>query len=268
MNLLNFAQHKAIQADQSASRPNDEFEHVVLLHGLFGNLDNLSVIRRYLTQYYNVISIDLPDHGLSPRTDNFSFDTYAKKVANTLAHLKVTKVHIVAHSLGGKVAMYIARLFPGLIAKLIVLDIAPVAYNPRHENVMRGLQAVELNKINNRKDAHKMLAKYIVDTGTQAFLLKGLYQRNKTWAWRFNLDLISRDYNILSDWQLNNDLVFDGAVLFIKGAKSDYITAQHQSTIMAQFPNAQAKIVDAGHWLHAEKPQVVNMLITRFLRGA
>jgi esterase len=109
------------------------------------------------------------------------------------------------------------------------------------------------------------LSEYIADPGTRSFLLKSLYQDDfKSWHWRFNLSLIKRDYDLISDWPFDGEL-FAGDTTFIKGSKSDYIGPQHQAAIMQQFPNAKAKIVDTGHWLHAEKPQLINTLLTRIL---
>lgn len=241
---------------------------LVLLHGLFGSADNLSVIRRDFESTHKVISMDLPDHGESPRSEGFSFERWAQKVALTLTNLDIDKASIVAHSLGGKVAMYLSYINPILIDKLIILDIAPVAYSPRHQNVINGLTAVDLLHLSNRTEAKSSLAKFVKDPGTQGFLLKSLYQdEQRNWKWRFNLEQLINDYDKLSQWPLSDKVVFKHPVLFIKGKNSDYINSEHQATILQQFPAAIAKIVDAGHWLHAEKPQVINRLITNHLRG-
>jgi esterase len=240
---------------------------VVLMHGLFGSGDNLSVIRRHFEATHHVISIDLPDHGRSPQSQHFSFDTWAQQVIKTIRSLHIDKALLVAHSLGGKVAMRAASLAPELIDKLVVMDIAPVKYDSRHHNVIDGLSNVKLDEIADRKEAMAQLSEYVKDPGTRSFLLKSLYQDEaKIWQWRFNLPLIIRDYVLLSDWPFKGTL-FSGDITFIKGTNSDYITAAHKATIMAQFPNARAKIIDAGHWLHAEKPQLVNTLLTRILLG-
>jgi esterase len=240
---------------------------VVLLHGLFGSSDNLNVIGKHLAQNYRVINIDLPDHGKSPRSAIFSFDDYAKKVIATLGTLNINRASIVGHSLGGKVAMWIAYLQAQLIEKLIILDIAPVAYEPRHQSVLQGLAAVQLNSISSRKDAESQMSHFIEDAGTQAFLLKSLYEEDGRWRWRFNVELLTRDYKLLSAWPLLNKLVYAKETLFIKGEESDYILAEHQAIILKQFPKAKAKLVKAGHWLHAQKPQIVNSLITKHLQG-
>lgn len=258
LEILHYQQH---------GRTHQSAPVLVLIHGLFGSADNLSVIRRHFEADYRIINFDLPDHGLSPWSQQFSFEDYAKQIILTLESLNISSASLLAHSLGGKVAMWVSYLHPQLVKHLICLDIAPAAYEARHQSVLSGLTSINLAQLSSRRDAQQSLAKFIPDAGTQAFLLKSLYQEGESWKWRFNLDLLVRDYPILSQWSLAKELVFEGDVLFIKGNKSDYITKSHQASILKQFPNAKAKIVDAGHWLHAEKPQVVNTLITKHLLG-
>ena len=258
MNTLNYETHQPAQV-----RPDAPV--LVLIHGLFGSLDNLAVIRRHFENDYRVISFDLPDHGKSYRSETFSFADYANAVLAVLRSLELSKLVLVGHSLGGKVSMVIASLAPELIEQLVIMDIAPVAYDARHENVIKGLTSVALPTLTSRKDANATLAKHIPEKGIQSFLLKGLYQdENGRWHWRFNLDLVINNYEKLSDWPYN-DLMYGGDTLFIKGSKSDYILSKHQSKIVQQFPKATAKIVTAGHWLHAEKPQTINALLTKYL---
>lgn len=237
---------------------------VVLLHGLFGSSDNLAVIRRHLEKDYRVISIDLPDHGNSPHFTEFSFDAWAQEVITCIQQHTDQAVNIVAHSLGGKVAMATASMQASMVNKLVILDIAPVNYPPRHENVMKALNSVDLGQLNSRQAAMQSMLNHVSDRNVIAFLLKSLVNIDGQWRWRFNLPLIQREYERVSDWPYSGKL-FSGPTYFIKGKQSDYIIAEHQDIIMQQFPQAQAKIVDAGHWLHAEKPHLVNSLLTRLL---
>jgi esterase len=260
---LLFAQ--AFGEEHLASSPQQST--IVLIHGLFGNSDNLSVIRRHFEPTHHVLCLDLPDHGKSPRSEVFNFDSWAQQVINTIRSYQIDNAYIVAHSLGGKVAMRAASIAPDLIKKLVVMDIAPVKYEARHHNVIDGLNNVRLSEISGRKEATEQLSEYVKDAGTRSFLLKSLYQDTKEqWQWRFNLPLLVRDYPLLSDWPFEG-LMYSGDVTFIKGKNSDYITQAHQKSIMCQFPNAKAKIIDAGHWLHAEKPQLINTQLTRILLG-
>lgn len=261
LELLHYTDHSA----DTPSGIRETLPVVVLLHGLFGSSDNLTVIRKHLEDNFRVINFDLPDHGRSTHSSGFNFEEYANRVIHTLQTLNINHASIIGHSLGGKIAMWIAYLQAELIEHLIILDIAPIAYEPRHERVLKGLQSVDLTSIKTRKEADSAMAEYILDSGTRAFLLKSLYEKDGQWQWRFNLALLTRDYHLLSEWPLFDTTVFKRDTLFIKGDKSDYILPEHQAIIMRQFPKAKAKVVPAGHWLHAEKPQIVNSLITKHL---
>lgn len=239
---------------------------ILLIHGLFGNLDNLSALRRGFNHEYNVISIDLPDHGKSLRTTEFSFTHYADLVTALLSEINLPKVTIVGHSLGGKVAMQIALNQPNLVENLIVLDIAPVAYLPRHNDVFLGLEGVPLGSITSRKLADTYLAKHVHEASTRQFLLKGLYQDDDGWHWYFNLSLLKRDYaRIIAE--INANATYLGPTLFIKGELSDYLLAEHKGKILSLFPNSQSKLIGGtGHWLHAEKPLICIKMIELFIK--
>lgn len=238
---------------------------IMLIHGLFGSLDNLSALRRQFTETFQVLSIDLPDHGKSAITQSFSFAHYAKLIAELVDSLGIKRLSIVGHSLGGKVAMQLALSRHELVSHLVVLDIAPVEYTARHSNVFQGLNNVELAKITSRKEAQSALSKYVLDTSTQQFLLKSLYQDNNIWAWRFNLELLQADYAKLSA-AISSDNPFVGPVLFIKGEHSDYLLAEHKNAVVRLFPNSRSKMINGtGHWLHAEKPEQCAKIILPFL---
>lgn len=243
-------------------------EPLVLLHGLFGSLDNLGGINRDLQQDFRTIAMDLPDHGKSPWSPSFNYQTYARAVIEQLAELGIAKAAFMGHSMGGKVAMQIALQDPQRVSKLIVADIAPVAYEPRHTAVMNGLTAVPLATITSRKDAAEVMAQHIKIPAVSQFLLRSLYRTTAgNFAWRFNLQLIQRDYQRMSAG-LDNTLPFDGPTLFIKGGLSDYLLPQHQGHIHQLFPMAKVTTIpDVGHWLHAEKPMIFAELVRAFLQN-
>ncbi len=241
-------------------------EPLILIHGLFGSLENLGVIARQLEKDYRVISIDLPDHGQSIRTKSFSFENYASLVMDTLESINIEHAHFLGHSLGGKVAMQIALTKRELINKLIVADIAPVEYAPRHKNVFSALHSFTPTDIKSRQEADKFMAQHVSELGVRQFLLKSLYKKeNGSFDWRFNLEMLHREYAHLSQG-IDSESNFTGKVLFIKGGNSDYISQEHQEKIMRLFPNAKAKIISGtGHWLHAEKPFVFSGIVSKFL---
>ncbi|AWL12129.1 Esterase [Saliniradius amylolyticus] len=240
---------------------------LVLLHGLFGSLENLNSIKRALEDSFDVLSLDLPDHGDSPRSERFSYAHYVQQVIELLDSLNIRQCSVLGHSMGGKVAMQLALHHPERVDKLLVADIAPVAYSARHDTVFDGLNAVELDGLKSRTQADKQMAEYIREPGVRQFLLKSLSKTDHGWQWKFNLPLLERDYKAITGWP-ETQRTFDGPTLFIKGGDSDYITADHQGTIGDHFHAARGKILQGtGHWLHAEKPAAFNKIVQDFLDG-
>ncbi|WP_304635200.1 MULTISPECIES: alpha/beta fold hydrolase [Pseudoalteromonas] len=240
--------------------------HVVLIHGLFGSLENLNVIAKALSENYTVTNIDLRNHGKSFHSDSMNYTVMAADVLELLNHLNINKAHIVGHSMGGKVAMQLALSYPERVEKLVVMDISPVANKPRHSAIFKGLNDVANSAVTDRKAADEILAKQIPELGVRQFLLKSFAKNEQgQYQWRFNLAVLDQQYeNILAQLDENDSCLCD--TLFIKGNDSDYILAEHRPVIMALFPNSKAKIIHgAGHWLHAQKPFAVNKAISDFL---
>lgn len=238
---------------------------VVLIHGLFGSYENLGVIERSLSTEYQVVNVDVRNHGRSGHSEQMSYALMAEDLAQTLDELGITTAVLLGHSMGGKLAMAFALRYPQRVSKLILADIAPVAYPPRHNSIFAGLTAVNLAGITSRSDADKQLAQHISEPGVRQFLLKSLAKDNDTFYWRFNLAALQANYAALIDAPVAESR-YDGPTLFIKGGDSDYILPEHKARITQLFPQAQAKIIQGtGHWLHAEKPAAFTKLVQDFL---
>ena len=248
------------------SKCNSTSPWLILIHGLFGNADNLAGIKRYFESNFNIVSVDLPDHGESPWTSSFSMSDAAEAIFDIMQSLNIEKTAVLGHSLGGKVAMKLALNHGDKISHLIVADIAPVSYDHSHQAVFDGLNAVPLNSIQSRKDAEKEMAAHVKEPGVRQFLLKSLYQdESEAWKWRFNVAGLIASYSHIIDWEQTNQ-TFDGVTLFIKGSESDYITPAYRNDITRYFPKAKAHIIEGtGHWLHAEKPGAFNAIVERTL---
>lgn len=240
-------------------------QSIVLIHGLFGNLDNLGLLARDLKEDHQVISLDLRNHGISFHSDEHDYAMMALDVTRTLDSIGIESATIIGHSMGGKVAMKLAEQSPQKVSRLIVLDMAPIDYNARHhDQVFAGLFAVLKQQPKSRQQAMAILAEHIVIEGVRQFLGKSLYRQGGYMTWRFNVASLYNNYDNIIGWQPIPSC--DIPTLFVKGGDSDYITSQHQAAIAAQFPKAKAHIIaNTGHWLHAEKPAEVLRAIRKFL---
>lgn len=251
---------------QLAHRQRGEGPPLVLLHGLFGASSTLNGIARALSTHFRVISFDLPGHGKTPQCDDMRFQHLANCLYYSMQQLGVNDAVLVGHSLGGKVAMQLALSKPEAVNKLCVLDIAPVRYEGGLENVFAAALATDLTSAQSRDDVDAQLAKGIPDAGVRAFLLTNLARdANKQLQWRINFSALFKHYQDFLQAPVS-DGHYDGEVLFIKGEQSDYLLPAHKAAVLKFFPRAELKqVAGTGHWLHAEKPDVVHALLRRFL---
>jgi esterase len=239
---------------------------LLILHGLFGSLGNWNWHSNKLSEQYAVCALDLRNHGASPHADQMDYPAMAADIIEFMAEHKISSAHLLGHSMGGKVAMQLALEHPNRVDKLIVADIAPVKYASEHDQIFDGLQAIDLEQVQSRTEADKVLAEYVDDEVVRQFLLTNLLRgQGGGFYWRINLPVLAKSYLQLRAAPAG-DGVFDKPVLFIKGALSNYITEDHQQEIEQKFPQARLKtIMQTGHWLHAEKPQTFYHLVSDFL---
>ena len=246
-----------------ATAPSDH-PPLLIAHGLFGSGRNWGVIARRLADSRAVITVDMRNHGDSPRAPSQSYPDMAGDLAEViLAHGGIAD--ILGHSMGGKAAMVLALTQGGLLRKLVVADIAPVAYSHDQSRNVAAMAGLDLTGLVNRAEADQRLSLTIPDAGLRAFFLQSLDLRATPPGWRLNLPVLDREMPKIVGWP-DTPGSFDGPALFLTGANSDYVLPQHRPLIMAQFPRARfARIPDAGHWLHAEKPREFEDTVRIFL---
>ncbi|EED35398.1 abhydrolase domain-containing protein 11 [Luminiphilus syltensis NOR5-1B] len=239
---------------------------VVLLHGLFGQGSNLGGIARGLQGEFKVHSLDLPDHGHSFWSDPPSIAGYAKAVADWMEQRELPVASFVGHSLGGKVAMQLALTQPVLVDRLVVADIAPVAYPRGHDGVFAGMAEVARNPAASRREAGDLLSKFISEDAVVQFLLLHLMRADDgRYVWRLNREGLEAAYDGLREG-LDSDLPFDGETLFLRGGDSDYVLESYAPHMDKLFSHYRVETLEGtGHWLHAEKPAEFNAAVLDFL---
>ncbi len=239
---------------------------IIILHGLFGTLDNWQTIAKKLAANYSVYIIDQRNHGRSPHNDRFDYVTMAEDLQAFMESQWIYEAHIIGHSMGGKTAMQFALTYPDLVNQLVVVDIAPKAYKGGHQAIFDALFSLDLSVIKNRKQADAALLEQIPDFGVRQFLLKNLTNDKKGgYKWKMNLPVIYKNYEQILAAIASED-IFDKPSLFIRGGASNYIEEEDMKQIKSLFPAAELATVEkAGHWVHAAAPIDLLTLINNFL---
>ena len=250
------------------SKIEGEGKPFVILHGFLGMLDNWKTLStEFAAAGFQVHALDLRNHGKSFHSNDFNYEVMVEDVKHYCEFHQLDQVLLLGHSMGGKVAMQFACLYPEKVEKLIVADIGPKYYPQHHQTILEGLSAIDFSKKPSRQEADETLANFIKDVSTRQFLLKSLYWETQgQLAFRFNLKVFVEKIEEVGK-ALSPELHYDEPTLFLRGDKSNYILDSDWDAIQLQFPNAQLETIsNAGHWLHAENPQQFYSNVIRFIK--
>jgi len=239
---------------------------LLILHGLFGSSRNWHSISQRLSEYHVYVP-DARNHGMSPWAEPMN---YAAMVADVLAFIEehnLGRAIVCGHSMGGKTAMLTALQYPERVRALLVVDIAPVKYEHNLDEFIAIMQTVDLARIRRRSEADAALGKVIANPYIRSFLLQNLVANEGRYQWRLNLQALSEAMPGISDFPAAGT-AYTGPVLFLGGEQSDYVQPAYHERIYRLFPNAEIEtIAGAGHWLHAEQPDVFLERMRNFLAG-
>ena len=237
---------------------------LLIAHGLFGSGRNWGVIARRLADRRQVMAVDMRNHGLSPRAGSQSYPDMAEDLAQVIrAH--GGPMDVMGHSMGGKAAMQLALTHGDLIRRLVVADIAPVAYDHDQSAHIHAMRALDLTGLASRGEADRRLSATIPDPALRAFFLQSLDLKADPPEWRLNLDVLAAEMPKIVGWP-GTQGQFDHPTLFLAGSESHYVKPDYRDTIRTLFPKARfAKLSGAGHWLHADKPREFEDTVRAFL---
>lgn len=237
---------------------------LLIAHGLFGSARNWGVICRRLAESRKVIAVDMRNHGESPWTETHRYPDMAADLAEVIA-AQGGQADVLGHSMGGKAAMALALTEPARVRRLVVADVAPVAYSHDQMQNVDAMRSLDPATVATRGDADRKLAEVLPDAGLRAFFLQSLDLRADPPRWKLNLDRLAAEMPHIVGWP-GIEGRFEGPALFLTGELSHYVRPEHRETIQRLFPAARfAELKGAGHWLHAEKPRAFEDTVRVFL---
>lgn len=239
---------------------------VVLAHGLFGQGRNLGALARRLAERRRVVTLDMRNHGDSAHDPDHTYPAMAGDLAELIEDLG-GRADLVGHSMGGKASMVLAQDRPELIRKLVVMDIAPLAYDHDQNHLIDAMEAIDIGRISRRSEADRALAAGIPNPGLRAFLLQSLDLKAQPPQWRLNLPVLRARMPGITGWPGNvPKRRFEGPAMALIGARSDYVEADGQEALRDWFPQIRVvALKDAGHWMHADAPEAVAATLAAFL---
>ncbi len=239
---------------------------LLVLHGLFGSARNWQTLAKRFGELRRVYALDLRNHGGAPWASSMSYPDMAEDVLRFLDDRGFARATVVGHSMGGKTAMTLALRHPERVERLVVADIAPVAYTHTHAPYVAAMKRAKLEGFTRRSDIEAQLADSVPQASLRAFLLQNLVLEQGRFRWRINLDAIGPAMEELIGFPDLGDARYTRPSLFIGGTASDYILPEHVPVIRHHFPAAQVEMMEgAGHWLHAERPDAFATMVEAFV---
>lgn len=240
---------------------------LIILHGLFGSLDNWQTLAKQFAEEYSVFIVDQRNHGKSPHTEEHTYALMADDLNAFMDQQGMYTASVIGHSMGGKTAMQFAVEHEDRLEKLVIVDMSPRKNEAGHEVILDAMNHFPMDQITDRKEADAILKKDIPDFGVRAFLLKNIDRTREGFEWKFNLETLTRDYYRILD-PVESPFELDVPTLFLNGGKSDYVVESDREAILEMFPNAEFQTIEeAGHWVHAEAPEEFFERVSRWLRG-
>lgn len=242
-----------------------EGQPLLIIHGLFGSSRNWQSLARQWASNYQVITLDLRNHGDSFHDQQMNYQVMTDDVVELLDHLGLDQIFLLGHSMGGKLAMCLSQQSPQLVKKLVVADIAPVAYEHEYDELIDPILMLDLNQVSNRKQADEELAASIHDQRIRLFLLQNLSFSEGRSVWKLNWPVLKNAMSSITGFVDISDWSILVPSLFIRGGLSPYVTNQHWTLIQQHFLQSQLVTLEkAGHWLHAEQPGLFYDQVSQF----
>lgn len=246
-----------------------EGQAFIFLHGFLGMSDNWKTLgTKFSEEGYEVHLVDQRNHGRSFHDDAFNYEVMVEDLKEYVDKHHLENIVLLGHSMGGKTAMLFSVNYPEVVSKLIIADISPRYYPTHHDDILKGLSALDFENLKSRGEADTALKAYVPDVGTRQFLLKNLYWKEKgKLALRLNLEVLKEQVNEVGE-PLPMHAKFEKKTLFLRGDRSEYISLEDEKLIHTHFPEAKIETIsDAGHWLHAENPTDFYDEVARFLNS-
>ncbi len=239
---------------------------LIILHGLLGSSDNWFTLAKVFAEHYSVYLVDQRNHGQSPQSDDFNYKLLTEDLYGFINEHHLDKPHIIGHSMGGKTAMNFAVKYPNQLDSLIVVDIVPKQYPVHHDHILDGLHSINLQTLTSRNEADQVLSSLIPEPAVRQFLLKNLARTSDgKFEWKVNLQAIDNHIEEIGAGMQYSG-TFTGPTLFINGTRSHYFKPGDEELIHSLFPSAEIFNLDAGHWIHAEKPKEFAETVLSFLK--
>jgi 2-hydroxy-6-oxonona-2,4-dienedioate hydrolase len=235
---------------------------LVLVHGYLGGSSQWQAQLPLLSQYFDVVTLDLAGYGLSSHlTARMKLTDHARDVLATLDHIGVERFHLLGHSMGGMVAQEITRQAPHRVDKLILYATGPLGCIPgRFESMERSRERL-------RNDGVQRTARRICATWLLACEASPAFEALAELASQASEHAAMAGLFAMESWDGREHLCrIEQSTLVIWGESDRTYSWLQIEMLWRSIPRASLAVLPAcAHALHLERSALFCAFIIEFL---
>ena len=259
-----------------AGHPNRQV--AILIHGWSSSWYAMSPIIGLLSQRFRCLAVDLPGYGKSPKfSKTTTISDYADLIADLIEEVSDGPVVLIGHSMGGMISMTVAKKYPVLVERMVLLCptitgvlstfinivVSPITFLERFavgQILSQGVQSIVVGIT----DRIMRPVSFAERTG----ITEEDYARIRADARRPDQGRVRAEcYTAMREHDLSGNLgKLDIPSLVLWGAEDNTVPLRDAGVVADEWPDADLRILPkAGHWPHFERPEATLRLIASFL---
>jgi len=268
---MNTSQYRIIRNLKIAYNRQGQGETVLLIHGITTSSFIWRKIQPDLAKRYDTIAIDLLGCGESScdLTADYSIKNQADLISDVLRDLKINKIHLVGHDIGGGIGQILVVKHPDLIKDMVLINTIGYNYWP--------VQPITTL----RTPIFRQIAMMSLDMGMlQKLIKRGLYKKEsyteefKTLVWKEMADKKKRKSFLRFAKCLNNQHLMEikselqnitCPVLIIRGDGDLYLNKIISVKLAEDIPDSKfISIITGGHFILEDEPELITANLIDF----
>lgn len=249
---------------------------LIFIHGFLGMSDNWIPVGKSLSNIHKVYIPDIRNHGQSPHSKEHNYNVMSSDIKEFMLYHKITKATLIGHSMGGKLVMNFAGIFPGLVESIIVIDISPRSYlNDKkksekvfdHKELLHFMKDFDIKNIKVRKEVYSASNKKFGDEFINQIIQKNIKRNSdKSFSWKLNLNVLIDNIEHIADRIEISGKSDKIKSLFIFGNESPYFSEKDYKSVKDNFPDSYVKVIKkSGHNIHIDNKERLIEEIKQFL---